>query len=142
MSKDVATACGIGGCVVIALLAYLFHDTLGLTPKTAVTTAAYIVVLGSTAGALWFFSAQSHDGAWFGPGNLWPFLLALFVMCWFPALDEWSMTWGTSIPSIVAYSDTRFAQDPQWWATVWAKILWVMIPFAGGYVWKYLDAMR
>jgi hypothetical protein len=70
-------------------------------------------------------------------------LSALFVACWFPALDEWSATWGTSIPSFLAYSDAAgFIQDPQWWATTWAKTLWFAIPLMGGYLWKFRDAIR
>lgn len=142
MSNDIAAATGIATCILVAVLAYLLHDTLGLTAGTALRMAFFMAVLAIGAIALWFFSAQSYDGSLFGPGNLWPFLLALFVVCWFPALDEWSASWGTSTPSFLGYSDDEFFQARQWWGTRWAKFLWFSLPLAGGYGWKYWRATR
>ncbi len=123
---------------VVALFAYLvwqFSTLFGLDMGTGVTVFFRLLMLVAIVGAAWWFS-NGYDIIRLG--NIWPIVLALFWVCWWPALDYWSTGTGLrfSAPAYGRASPGPISVDAVWWAAWYTK--WgILVAILGlGYLWK------
>ncbi|MEI7429270.1 MAG: hypothetical protein WCL27_02365 [Betaproteobacteria bacterium] len=100
-------------CVgVIAFVVWQFSTMFGLDMATGFSV---LVRLGGfvllVMGCFWL--RDSYEVTF---GQLWPILLAIFWVCWWPALDHWATK---DIPSFASY---EFGQTILWWNSMYTKL--------------------
>lgn len=101
-----------------------FSDTFGLDFRTSAQVMALHLVVGAMAWVSWRFGEYSL----FSFSNAWPALLGLVWMCWWPALEHWSLA-----------AQTAFYQTEAptiWWAAWYTKFGVLVLLVGGGYGFK------
>lgn len=108
----------VGAIAVIALVVWEFSTFFGLDMETGGKVLFRLIVLAVLTALLW---KLGEDFDPIQPGNTWPILVALFLACWWPALDyraslqypaffaemptvwwdAWYTKWGMSAAAIV-----------------------------------------
>jgi len=107
-----------------AFVAWKFSAYLGLDMAVAGPVLARLGVLALLAGLSWRLASDIPS---LGPKAVWPFLLALLWLCWWPALD------GCAAKDL---SSASYEEALPWWAAWYFK--WgVLVGVAGlGYLVK------
>jgi len=113
------------GVALLAFITWKFSAYLGLDMATGGLVLARLAVLVVVTGLCW---KLADDYPPLGPRAVWPLLLALLWLCWWPALDFWA---AKDLPPALFHEET-----PPWWAAWYTK--WgVLLGIAGlGYVLK------
>ena len=103
-------------CVALAaFIVWKFSPYLGLDMFTGGLVLARLAVLVLLAGLSW---KVANDFPLLGPGTVWPLLLALLWLCWWPALDFWAAKGLSPFP---VHED----ELPWWdaWYTKWGALV-------------------
>jgi hypothetical protein len=111
----VLTALGLGAV-------WMFSRFFGLDMATGFGVLLRLLLLAVVACGCWKFG---DDVPVIHPGKSWPLLLALFIVCWWPALDVWAR-----------HQSPRLWADEQvtlWW-NAWYTKLAVLVAGVAGYV--------
>lgn len=111
------------GVALAAFIVWKFSPYLGLDMVTGGLVLARLAVLVVLTGLSW---KLADDFPWLRPGAIWPLLLALLWLCWWPALDFWA---AEDLPAVPVRDD-----DLPWWAAWYTK--WGVLAgiAAGGYL--------
>lgn len=100
--------------IAVAIVAYIiwqFSVFFGLDMSTGWTVFVNLAAWGLLVGALVMFGEEYFFPIRFG--NIWPVLLALLWMCWWPALDHWA---SKQAPSFMSIESAAI-----WWRTWYTK---------------------
>jgi hypothetical protein len=111
------------GVALAAFIVWKFSPYLGLDMATGGLVLARLAVLVVLTGLCW---RLADDFPRLRPGAVWPILLALLWLCWWPALDFWAV-------KALPVSLLREGDFP-WWASWYTK--WGVL--AGIAAWGYL----
>ncbi|WP_256375445.1 cysteine peptidase family C39 domain-containing protein [Polaromonas sp. JS666] len=98
-----------------AFVAWKFSTYLGLDMATGGQVLARLAVLVVLTGLSW---KLRDDFPRLGPRAVWPLLLSLLWLCWWPALDFWA---AKNLPASLLHEETL----PWWaaWYTKWGVLL-------------------
>ena len=98
-----------------AFVAWKFSTYLGLDMATGGQVLARLAVLVVLTGLSW---KLRDDFPRLGPRAVWPLLLSLLWLCWWPALDFWA---AKNLPASPLHEETQ----PWWaaWYTKWGVLL-------------------
>lgn len=111
------------GVALAAFIVWKFSPYLGLDMATGGLVLARLAVLVVLTGLCW---RLADDFPRLRPGAVWPILLALLWLCWWPALDFWAVK---ALPASLLREG-----DFPWWASWYTK--WGVL--AGIAAWGYL----
>ena len=98
------------GVALAAFVVWKFLPYLGLDMRTGGLVLARLAVLVVLTGLSW---KLADDFPRLRPGAVWPTLLALLWLCWWPALDFWA---ARELPGSPLWDG-----DLPWWASWHAK---------------------
>lgn len=123
---------------VVALFIYLlwqFSTFFGLDMDTGASVFIRLLMFVAFVGASWWLG---NDYEIIRLSNIWPIVLALFWVCWWPALNYWSSgtRLGFNAPTYGRASPSPISVDTVWWAAWYTK--WgILVAILGlGYFWK------
>jgi hypothetical protein len=107
------------GVALAAFVAWRFSAYLGLDTATGGLVLARLAVLVVVTGLSWKVADEFPP---LGPRAVWPLLLSLLWLCWWPALDYWAVK---DLPSVVAPEEML----PWWdsWYTKWGVLVGVAV---------------
>ncbi|MFS2033533.1 hypothetical protein ACEN8I_05850 [Polaromonas sp. CT11-55] len=97
---------------VVALAVFVvwkFAAYLGLDMAVAGPVLARLAVLVVLTGLSWRLASDIPP---LGPKAVWPFLLALLWLCWWPALDFWAAK---------ELASSSYEETLPWWAAWYTK---------------------
>jgi hypothetical protein len=100
---------------------WTFSQFFGLDMRTGSIVLLRLLLAAVIVGC-WKFG---DDAPFLHPGKSWPLLLAIFIVCWWPALDVWARHQS---PRLWASEEVEL-----WW-NAWYTELAVLLAGLAGYV--------